>query len=315
MDENFSNTNVELIIHKATANQLVEDAQSFSHQCSKAVKDMAKAHLEKLMKKKGIKENYETSDDGDDDDENSDAELAKYINVVRNHSLRGWFLAPYDPNQLINVFPCLHIKEGYHLGSYQGMDRHGNGYARVLALPENKRLSKWPPQKALNASFSSERNTKRKKKVIESVIGIFFPSFRSFPKWSDRDIENYIEGDGSPLSYFQASIYFRELYELGSIWHNVYWGHHKLVTSPSDLLYEDFPLQETEPIVWTWKEPEPKEWCPIVWKDEDKRWNVKFYTIDRMNADLVLHKDKFIQGYDFKTYSKSIANYPGGYMV
>lgn len=74
MDKNSSNTNVELIIDKDSAHQLVDDARSFSNQCCKAIKNMGKAHLEEMKKKKGIKES-------NDDDKRSDQELYAYVDL------------------------------------------------------------------------------------------------------------------------------------------------------------------------------------------------------------------------------------------
>jgi hypothetical protein len=317
MDKNFSNSNIELIIDKATADQLVDRARSFRRQCVKAVKDMQDAHIEKIKKKKGLK-------DVDDDSEESKRWLAEYISIMRNHSQKGWFPPPYDPNQLITLFPCLHIKEGYHLGSYQVLDTNGNGRAIIFVIPKTRTLPKKPPQKVLNDLVFNDTHDVSdnvpkwgaiRRKVFHHLIGIAFPSYRSLPKWADGNIENYIEGDGSPLSYFHASIFFRELYELGAMWHNVYWGHYKLVTSPNDL-YDGkwiFPLPAPEE--WTWNEPEPKEWRPVVWKDENQKWNVTFYTINEMYADLNFHKDTFITGYKLRTARTIIAHYPGGYEV
>lgn len=47
MDENFSNTKVELKINKTTADQLLNEASSFRGRCIDAVKDMGKAHEKK----------------------------------------------------------------------------------------------------------------------------------------------------------------------------------------------------------------------------------------------------------------------------
>jgi len=318
-DKDFSNIKVELTIQNSIADQLIDQARSFRHQCSKAVKDMQDVHIEKMKKKKGLKD---IDNDIDDDSEEAERRIAHYISIRRNHSLRGWFPAPYDPNQLIVLFPCLRLKKGYHLGAYQFLDRNGNGCAKLFVIPDKQTLPKKPPQKALNDltwDMDSSNNTPKWKSILRKVshyfISLALPYYRSIPKWADGDIGKYIEGDESPLSYFQASILFRELYELGAIWHNVYWGHHKFVTSPSDLLYEDWLQEESKPIVWTWKEPEPKELCPVVWKDKDQRFNVTFYTIDKMCANLISYKDTFIKGYKFTISSKTIADYPGGYMV
>jgi len=145
MDNSFSNINIELTISKATADQLVGKARSFRHKCAQSVKDKKDAHIEKMKKKKGWK-------DIDDDSEDSERQAIKYMSILYNHSLRGWFPSPYDPNQLITLFPCLRIKKGYHLGAYQYLDRNGNGQAKIFVIPDNRALPERPPQKALNDS-------------------------------------------------------------------------------------------------------------------------------------------------------------------
>lgn len=311
MDTNFSDTKVELTINKTTADHLFNDASSFRGQCIDAIKNMGKAQLKKMRGKKGIKES-------DDDNEISEQEALAYFAFEQKHSLRGWFLAPYNPNQLLSMFQGLHLRNGYHLESYQWMDQNGNGCSITFVIPDNRTLPKSPPKKVLNdflfMSLYGESDTPDNiskwrsmlSKVYYSLVGIVVPSYRSLPKWADMINENYIEGDGSPLSYFQMSMFLREVAELGAIWHCAHWSHHRLISAP-----EQLPREE-----WTWHESEPREWCPVVWRDTDQRWNVSFHTLNEMDANLVFHNDTFAKGYGgLETYSKSIAYYLGGYMV
>jgi len=319
MDEKYSNINAAFTISKAAAEKFFADARSFSNKCSQAVEDKEKAHIEKMKKKKGFQDSK--------DSKVLERQVALYASIIHNHSLRGWFPSPYNLNQLIDLFPGLRIKKGYHLDAYQHLDRSGNGRAKIFVIPFNRALPKSPPQKALNdlkwqailAVLKSPDNTppwKRKLRMTSHfLLGIFLPSYRSIPKWADSKIVKYIEGDGSPQSYFQASIFLRELYELGAIWHNASWKHHIFVTSPGDILYANSFHEKLKLTDWTWHKPEPKEWCPVVWKNKAQRWNVTFHTIDMMQATLNSHTDKFIEGYGFKTSSKILASYPGGYMV
>ena len=296
------------IIERTIANRLRNNSESFRSQCMKAVEDMRQAHLDRIMKKKGWEEN---------DSEESDQGFIARFSYQRKHSLSGWHVAPYDPNQLTAMFQCLRLRDGYHLESYQGQDKDGNGNAIIFAVPDNRTLPKKPPQEILrillmeslypgwHVSDNIPKWRKILSKIYHSMMGIFFPSYRSLPKWANQDIESYIEGDSSPLSYFQASLFLREINELGSMWHALYWTHHALVTAP-----ENLPDKE-----WTWHEPVPKYWSPIVWKDEAQRWHVTFYTLDDKDADLVFHNDTFTKGYQFETFSTSLAHYPGGYVV
>jgi len=323
MDKACSNINTALTVSKDAADKFVADARSFSNQCHQAVKEKEDTHIERIKKKKRL----QNSDDNSQDNEELERRVAKYASIIRNHSLRGWFPSPYNPNLLIALFPGLRIRTGFQLGAYQHLDRNGNGQAMFFMIPDNRTLPGSPPKKALDdlewqsyldgLGLSDDMpQWKRKLRMVSHfLLGIFLPSHRSLPKWADSEIENYIEGDGTPLSYFQASIFFRELYDLGAIWHNVSWGHQKFVTSPSDILYENWIHEEPTPIEWTWNEPEPKKWCPVVWRDKDQRWNVTFHAIDMMNATLTSYTDTFVEGYKFTISSKIIADYPGGYVV
>jgi hypothetical protein len=289
-------------IDKTVADQLSSAASSFHKQCAQAIEDMNKSYHEKMMKKKPV---------GKDDSELSIREIWE-TECGGKYNLSGWALAPYDPNKLIAFFACLQIQKGYHLESYHGQDQSGNGRAYVFAIPENRNLPRIPPRKVLDDILSADMEEDEDpihasyfSKAFSSILGILLPTYRPLPKWADRNIESYLEGDGTPLSYFQASLYLREIYELGARWHCAYWSHHKFVTAP-----QKAPVEE-----WTWYEPEPEEWDPVVWKDRNEKWNVAFYTIDSMGADLVFHNDTFISGYEFETFSTNIAHYPGGYEV
>jgi hypothetical protein len=296
-------------IDKKTADQLHAHASSFRNQCSQAIDDMNKAYNERMMKEKPVKKN---------DSELSEREVYEIV-CGEEYNLSGWTLAPYDPNGLMAVFSCIHLKQGYRLESYQGQNKSGNGSAYVFVLPKNRTLPKRPPRKALDDLLDADMGIVEKKSALRSFIykalGIFFPGYCPLPTWADRDIESYPEGDGTPLSYFQASMYLRQIYELGAIGHCAYWSNHTLVTAPQEPPVAEWVPQNQDPMEWTWYEPEPEEWCPMIWKDENEKWNVTFYTIDTMGADLVFHNDTFINGYQYETFSTGIAHYPGGYEV
>ncbi len=304
----IANAKMAVKVDKQIADQLHTEASSFRGKCIQSIEDMKEAHLKKMREKKGIKESS-------NDHEISEQEVIKYFAFERKHSLNGWFLAPYDPNQLVDIFQCLHLKKGYHLEAYQGVGKSGNGSSFVFVVPDNRTLPKRAPEKALydllimstyGESDDALNWRSMLKKVFHYLIGIAFPSYRSLPKWADMVVENYIEGDGSPLSYFQMSMFLREMAELGSIWHCASWSHHVLISAAEQ-------LQQKE---WTWYQPEPVEWRPLVWMDEDQRWNVTFYTHNEKDADLIFHNDTFVKGHnELETFSKSIAYYPGGYMV
>jgi hypothetical protein len=258
------------MIDNTIASRLCAIAESFRQECEKAVEDFS-------------------------DTLSNDNALGEALLKKHHISDSGWYLSPYNPNKLITLFPTLHMRKGYHLGAYQYQDVS----AFVFIIPKSRTLPKRPPDKALQSLFYgfSFNDSNSEDNVKDSLHGL--------PTWASQDIEAYVEGDCSPLSYFQASVFLREITELGKTWHQLYWAHHGLVSAP-----ENLPDEE-----WTWYEPAPKYWCPVVWKDEGDRWNVTFYTFNDKDADIVFHNDTFTKGYQIETFSTSIAHYPGGYEV
>ena len=110
----IANAKMAVKVDEQIADQLHTEASSFREKCIQSIEDMEEAHLKKMREKKGIKESG-------NDHEISEQEAKKYFAFERKHSLNGWFLAPYDPNQLVDIFQCLHLKKGYHLEAYQGV--------------------------------------------------------------------------------------------------------------------------------------------------------------------------------------------------
>ncbi|MEW6600597.1 MAG: hypothetical protein AB1499_06465, partial [Nitrospirota bacterium] len=167
------------MIDKAIADRLCANAKSFRHQCLKAIVDFA----DTLSNETGSPEE-----------------------LMRRHNISdsGWHLAPYNPNPLITLFPSLRMRKRFHLGSYQYKDVD----AFVFVMPRNRTLPKRPPDKALQSlyyGFSFHDSTSK-----DDAKG----SSRGLPAWASQDIESYLEGDGSPLSYYHASIFLREVNEL-----------------------------------------------------------------------------------------------------
>lgn len=270
-NESISNSISAYQIDESIANQLFSDSRSFRYQCSEVIREMRLAYARKK-------------------------------NLIWE-GLSGWSLAPYDPDKLIQYFNCLSIRKGYRLSSYQSQSNAGNGSAFVFVIPKDRNLPKRPPIKYLDSMYFGTEIEEELPLPVRNFgfLRRIFPSYRSLPDWVEDDIEPHIEGDGSPLSYFQASIFFRELYELGSMWHCVWWGHHDLITSIDKL-----PEKK-----WNWEQSKPVSLIPIVWKDKNQRWNVTFYTYDDMNADFNFHNDIFGNGYEFKTCSTLLASHEG----
>lgn len=70
-----------------------------------------------------------------------------------------------------------------------------------------------------------------------------------------------INGDGSPESYVEASIFAREIAEFGALSHGWEWSDHAiLAANPA----ESGPGNGEPSGPWEWREPAPVQWSPTV---------------------------------------------------
>lgn len=124
-------------------------------------------------------------------------------------------------------------------------------------------------------------------------------------EWVYSDIGSFLEGDGSPLSYFQASILIRELREIGALWHGCSWSTHEVLTTDKQI-----PEQ-----AWKWQVEHPQDWRPKVERNSDGLPQVIFYSYTGFEQEQILvHCDTYIEGYRFNTVVKPIALGEGGYI-
>jgi hypothetical protein len=203
----------------------------------------------------------------------------------------GWSLASYDPNLLFEAFPCLQLRDGFWLASYQFVEG-GNGIGFIFAVPIRRSLPD-PPESGFSFSWSP------------SGSPVFRADEEPLPEWIYSDFERFIEGDGSPLSYFQASIFIRELREMGSLWHGCSWSTHDVLTSASQIAEQK----------WEWKEEKPRDWRPVVRQYSAGLWQVNFYSHTGLRQEkIVMHEDTFTKGYQFEADDIVIALGEGGYI-
>jgi hypothetical protein len=203
----------------------------------------------------------------------------------------GWSLADFDPNLLFDAFPRLQMRDGFQLAAYQFFEG-GNGNGFVFAIPTRRSLPE-PPEDGFSFDWSPSGT----------------PTFRSggrpLPEWVHADVERFLEGDDSPLSHFQASIFLRELREMRACWHGCSWSTHKVLTSATQIAKQN----------WEWKEERPLDWRPVVRQDSAGKWHVTFYSHTGLDQEqIIFHKDTFTEGYRFKVDDKVIALGEGGYV-
>jgi hypothetical protein len=203
----------------------------------------------------------------------------------------GWSLASYDPNLLFDAFPCLRLRDGFWLASYQFVEG-GNGNGFIFAIPIRRSLPE-PPEGGFDFDWSP------------SGVRIFRSDALYLPEWVHADFERFIEGDGSPLSYFQASIFIRELREMGSLWHGCSWSTHDVLTSASQIAKQK----------WMWREKKPSDFRPAVRQNSSGSRHVVFYSHTGLRQEqIVMHKDTYTAGYEFEAEDEVVALGEGGYV-
>ena len=115
---------------------------------------------------------------------------------------QGWQKSAIDPMEILRLFDGLWIKDGYTLKAYiyrEGM----SGFGVVWALPEGE----FPEvEECLKID---EFGTPKPKNAIHFM--------------------DVLEGDETPLSYINASIFYREMLEFGAVWHGLSWGLHEII--------------------------------------------------------------------------------------
>lgn len=111
---------------------------------------------------------------------------------------------------LLKAFDALKMKDGYRLDGYYSSERLG-GHFMPFVLPAGQAMPDW-------------RNNSNP---------IFGPE--DIPAGIDPMITNYILADHSAKSYFQKSVFLRELSSMGTYWHSESnWNVHGIVWDESD---------------------------------------------------------------------------------
>jgi len=203
----------------------------------------------------------------------------------------GWSFASYDPNLLLDAFPCLQIRDGFQLAAYQFYDG-GNGNGFVFAIPDCRTLPD-PKEDGFSIDWSS------------AGIPVFLSADEPLPDWVNPNIGFFLEGDGSPLSHFQSSIFIRELHEMGTSWHGCSWSTHEVLISAIPIAKQN----------WKWRDAKPEDWRPVVCRNSDGLWQVNFFSHTGLGQEqIVAHRDTFTAGYQFDADDKVIALGEGGYV-
>ncbi len=201
----------------------------------------------------------------------------------------GWQVASYDPNLLSSDCKHIRLRKGFKLASYQFMaDGNGNGF--TLAIPEDRSLPN--PQGKILMGW-------------DGPTPVFKIADTDAPDWIHQDVDAFLEGDESALSYFEASLFLRQLRELGALWHGCSWSSHEILAAP----------REYDPATWKWESPVPSDWRPSVRRVTSKEVEVTFLTYSGLGGQqIVRHVDTYACGYRLAPEETVIATGPGGYV-
>lgn len=130
---------------------------------------------------------------------------------------QGWQKSPVSPMEVLKLFKGIWIKKGYTLRGYVYREEM-SGFGVVWALPE----SEFPGVE--ECERINTLGTPRPKNALHFM--------------------NVLEGDNTPHSYINASLFYREMLEFGAVWHGLSWGLHEIIER-ADLL-EGTELWEAE---------------------------------------------------------------------
>ncbi len=186
---------------------------------------------------------------------------------------QGWQKSPVSPMDVLKLFKGIKIKDGFELIAY--IFRKGlNGNGVVWAVPEGY--------------FPEVDECER------------LDEFLNPPK-PDNAISpmHVIEGDGSPESYIHTSIFIREMWEFGALWHGLSWGLHEII--------------DYEPEGFEWHEKVDLDLQPKVIMGE--KIKVEFFTLCEFIERAVYRHEDIFEGYVFDSRRELIATGGRGYVL
>jgi hypothetical protein len=221
----------------------------------------------------------------------------------------GVSIAAYDPNRLLEVFPRIGLRPGFKLASYQFVSGH-NGNGRVLVIPADREL----PRPPADAGFSWPWDELDEAEDEGAAPGATTPGDGAdqgdagsrILGWASGNIERFLVGDGSPESFWEASVFAREVRELGAIWHGASWSDQHVLAgrkSPAGPDVKEADLDEAgrkrlkEHLArYEWHHERPGLWTPRIEvpKSDEQPLVVIFYTSTIFGGERVEeHQDRY----------------------
>ena len=189
---------------------------------------------------------------------------------VPDEGTEGWFRADFDASRLIGVYPSLDLRPHYKLVTWIYRIA-GNGNGLVLAFPEDD-LGLPPALTPPGVPVSQA----------------------DIPGDDTRHPMHAIAGDGSLLAALSASLLFRELSEVGALWHGVGWDVEEIICTRRSRLYGatraglvmDRWRHRLLPMDWEGSCPDPNDLAPSVFSTPTG-YKVTFHTYSQLGRDHV----------------------------
>lgn len=176
----------------------------------------------------------------------------------------GWSIYPCDPLEILPAFPNITFRSGYKIVGYY-CNKQRDRYGKFFVLSSSQTLEEV------------------KNKSSEPVL----------PSGADEQFMSYISGDGTPVSYIQASIFLQAIHNTGfQIYHNdpqSYFDETKVereridqsLSHTSDRNVSRIYGFNIESFSWSEKAAVPEFFDPKVTKS-DENVTVEYYTCASM---------------------------------
>ncbi len=204
---------------------------------------------------------------------------------------KGWSQNTMDPMALLAFFKPLRLKPGYKLCAYQ-FRNCSSGRGAVWAIPVD---------------------------VLYPEPVSLSPDDPPRPLGALDDFMKAIEGDGSPRSYLYASLLAREFEDFGGYGEGALWMTHLILDgdpwlNPNGAAHalagQGFSTRVKD---WTWAEPKPLDWCPMVHVN-DTTVRVRFYAFSSFGRQRIIYfEDRYQKGsYVFERVEREVASGPEG---
>ena len=131
------------------------------------------------------------------------------------------------------------------------------------------------------------------------------------------NIMEAVDGDRTPISYLLASMFAREILDLGASWHGTAWAYHRVLSdAPWNMEWRNKELEPSPERDWVFIESRPEIWAPVIFQDGDEI-KVRFHTYCALGEESIYEfTDTYRDGgYAFEWEIKRIAKGRMGFMV